>query len=177
MISNKLKEIIFNRLYNDLSRVEIIPYENFIWFIDRENEFWYFRYDKSDGRLLWRYGFFINFFSIFTMNENEFTPIISSWVEEVLNHKVNTMNSNTPQPKKWVEEVLNYKVNTTATSSTQYILSVEEVLNYKVNGTDRLNKKWEPMVEHILNHRVTATTGLGTHHLDLVEDVLNNTEE
>ena len=44
MMEPKLKKIIFDKLYNDLKNVEIIPYQNSIWFIDRENKFWYFEY-------------------------------------------------------------------------------------------------------------------------------------
>ena len=90
MVSSRLKDIIFKKLYSDLSRVEIIHYKTYIWFIDREDKCWYFRYDKSDGTLLWKYGFFSNFFTLFTMCDSEFTHILSSWVEDVLNCKVNT---------------------------------------------------------------------------------------
>ena len=110
MVSGRLKDIIYKKLCEDLSRVEMIHYKTFVWFIDRENKCWYFRYDKSNGLLLWKYGFFSDFFTIFTMDSNEFTPIISSWVEEVLNCKVTTTSSGDGVPLIWVEEVLNHNV-------------------------------------------------------------------
>ncbi len=89
IISDKLKKVIFKKLYEDLSHVEIIPYQNSIWFIDRKNEYWYFEYEKS-GTLWWRYYFFEGFFNLFSLELDDYQPIISEWVEEVLNYKVET---------------------------------------------------------------------------------------
>ncbi len=86
MVSGRLRGIIDKKLSEDLSHVEIIEYKGEIWFIDREDKFWYFIYNKSNGQLLWKYGFFSNFFTIFTMDSDEFTPVISSWVEDALTH-------------------------------------------------------------------------------------------
>ena len=85
----KLKEIIFNKLYEDLKHVEIIPYYNDIWFIDRENKYWYLRYQKS-GDLWWRWEFFNSFFKLFSAERDEYEWVIAEWVEEVLNCKVET---------------------------------------------------------------------------------------
>ena len=60
-MTDRLKTIIFDKLYKDLSHVEIIPYKDFIWFIDRENKEWYFEYVKPD-KLWWRWGYFNDFF-------------------------------------------------------------------------------------------------------------------
>ena len=154
MVSSRLKDIIFKKLYSDLSRVEIIHYKTFIWFIDREDKCWFFRYDKSNGELLWKYGFFSNFFTIFTMDSEEFTPVISSWVEEVLNCKVNTTYSKSLIMGLVVEELLNCKVNTTTGINGRHSIVVEEVLNCKVNTTssgDGVPLIW---VEEVLNHNV-----------------------
>jgi hypothetical protein len=137
MVSDRLKDFIFKKLYKDLSRVEIIHYKTYIWFIDREDKYWYFRYDKTDGNLLWRYGFFSSFFTLFTMSPTEFVPIISSWVEEVLNHKVTiSLNKMTSFPDdienalncKMVEEALNHKVGLTLGPSLPQYDMVNEVL-------------------------------------------------
>ena len=87
IISDRLKKFIFKKLYEDLSHVEIIPYKDSIWFIDRENEHWYFEYEKS-GTLWWRYHFFESFFNLFSLEFKVYQSIISEWVEEVLNYKV-----------------------------------------------------------------------------------------
>ena len=102
----KLKQYIFNKLYKRLSNAEIIPYNNSIWFIDREERYWYFELGNN-GTLYWRYGFFPNFFMIFSMERDQFEPIISEWVEEVLNHKVSSTHG--VKAYRWsnVEEVLN----------------------------------------------------------------------
>ena len=174
MVSSRLKDIIFKKLYSDLSRVEMIHYKTFVWFIDRENKCWYFRYDKSNGLLLWKYGFFSNFFTIFTMDSNEFTPIISSWVEEVLNCRITTTDIGTYSNSYMVEEVLNCKVTTTSVVLFQAALLVEEVLNCKVTTTRIWDNQWLTKVEEVLNCKVT-TTSLGDGvPLIWVEEVLNH---
>jgi hypothetical protein len=110
-MNEKLKKLIFDKLYSDLSSVEIIPYKNSVLFIDRENKYWYLDYQKS-GILFWRYKFFTDFFSLFCMKEDEFQSIISEWVEEVLNCKVKTSNQVLLSLMFQVEEVLNCKVKT-----------------------------------------------------------------
>ena len=51
MISERLKKVIFDKLYNDLFNVEIIPYNN-IWFIDRDNKYWYFERKNTVEKIL-----------------------------------------------------------------------------------------------------------------------------
>ena len=150
MVSNRLKDFIFKKLYGELSHVEIIHYKTCVWFIDRKDKCWYFRYDKTDGNLLWRYGFFSSFFTLFTMSPTEFVPIISSWVEEVLNHKVTTTQSIAGNHSVSVEEVLNCKVTTTSLQSFPWIFLVEEVLNCKVTTTTKKASEYSSLVEEAL---------------------------
>ena len=172
MVSNRLKDFIFKKLYGELSHVEIIHYKTFVWFIDRKDKCWYFRYDKTDGNLLWRYGFFSSFFTLFTMCPTEFVPIISSWVEEVLNHKVTTTKVSGVYKKYMVEEVLNCKVTTTQSIAGNHSVSVEEVLNCKVTTTSLQSFPWIFLVEEVLNHKVTTTTKKTSEYSSLVEEVL-----
>ena len=86
-ITDRLKQLIFKHLYKELGNCEIIPYNSSMWFINRDNKYWYFELDK-EGTLWWRYDFFNSFFQIFSMSSDDFCPVLSSWVEEVLNHKV-----------------------------------------------------------------------------------------
>ena len=172
MVSNRLKDFIFKKLYGELSHVEIIHYKTFVWFIDRKDKCWYFRYDKTDGNLLWRYGFFSSFFTLFTMSPTEFVPIISSWVEEVLNHKVTTTKVSGVYKKYMVEEVLNCKVTTTLCLSNLSQQKVEEVLNCKVTTTSLQSFPWIFLVEEVLNHKVTTTTKKASEYSSLVEEAL-----
>ncbi len=151
-ISKGLKKLIFKKLYEDLSHVEIIPYENSIWFIDRENEYWFFEYEKS-GKLWWRYGFFESFFGLFSLESTGYQSIISEWVEEVLNYKVETTVNRFHVTTSWVEEVLNYKVETTQWSAIPGAFQVEEVLNYKVETTKHLLYDLKSSVEEVLNYK------------------------
>lgn len=109
-MNDKLKKYIFNKLYEDLCGVEIIPYKNSIWFIDRDKKYWYLRYEKN-GELWWRYGFFTEFFHLFSMEELEFQWVISEWVEEVLNCKVETPKPSLDKNPKKVEEVLKQTIS------------------------------------------------------------------
>ena len=128
VITDKLKQIIFKHLYRELGDCEIIPYNGSIWFINRDNKHWYLELDKS-GTLWWRYDFFNSFFQIFSMSSGDFCPVLSSWVEEVLNHKVSTTCDVKVRVPWKVEDVLNHKVSTT--QNLNYVSQglVEEVLN------------------------------------------------
>ena len=172
MVSSRLKDIIFKKLYSDLSRVEIIHYQTYIWFIDREDKCWYFRYDKSDGTLLWKYSFFSNFFALFTMCDSEFTPILSSWVEEVLNCKVNTTALVFHIQTQAVEEVLNCKVNTTVSADVSVITLMEDVLNYRVNTTTIKYGRFPISVKEVLNCKVTTTINKPPIEVCVVEEVV-----
>jgi hypothetical protein len=127
-ISDKLKKFLFKKLYKDLSNVEIIPHKDSIWFIDRENEHWYFEFEKS-GTLWWRYYFFEDFFKIFSLESNVYKSIISEWVEEVLNCRVETAVIPIRLYNRRVEEVLNHKITTTKFKELLEEKEVEEVLN------------------------------------------------
>jgi hypothetical protein len=169
MMHGRLKKIIFDKLYKDLSKLEIIDYRNSIWFIDRENKYWYFEYDK-DGRLYWRYDFFINYFSLFSLERSEFEPIMSEWVEEVLNCKVNTTDSSSWFKNIWVEQVLNCKVDSIIGSRPWW---VQDVLNCKINKTISLNHPDYPNVENALSLKVNEIQQRSAPTPCAVEDILN----
>jgi len=172
MIPDRLKKIIFRKLYDDLSHVEIISFRNSIWFIDREEKFWYFEL-QSDGTLWWRYQFFSDFFILFSLERDDYQSILARWVEEVLNSKVNTTGRLGTHRLALVEEVLNSKVNTTRSALGYPASEVEEVLNSKVNTTVAMNFRQEPTVEEVLNSRVNTTHFGASVCADQVEEVLN----
>lgn len=158
MISDKVKNIIFKFLSDELKNSEIINYNGNIWFIDREKKYWYFELQK-DGRLWWRYSFFNDFFSLFSLNSSEFEPILKDWVEEVLNCKVDTTRRMDWSQTKMVEEVLKCKVNTTVPTNSGEVSIVEEVLNHKVDTTYHSSHPLFHQVEDVLNHTVTNMDG------------------
>jgi len=173
VITDRLKQLIFKHLYKELGDCEIIPYNGSIWFINRDNKHWYFELDKS-GTLWWRYDFFNSFFEIFSMSSGDFSPVLSSWVEEVLNHKVSTTKIGASAYYAKVEEVLNHKVSTTVTGSGVESMVVEEVLNHKVSTTCDVKVRVPWKVEEVLNHKVSTTQNLNYVGQGLVEDVLNH---
>ena len=173
MVSDKLKQLIFKHLYKELGNAEIIPYKDSIWFIDRENIYWYFQLSK-DGCLFWRHSFFPSFFSIFSLEQSEFEPIISSWVEEVLNHKVSTTNRSQLVMARSVEEVLNHKVSTTCDVEVRVPWKVEEVLNHKVSTTMIKRLLVNTHVEEVLNHKVSETFEVDAAQKRKVKKVLDS---
>ena len=172
MISEKLKQVIFKELYYQLGKVEIIPYNDSIFFINRENKYWYLEFEKR-GRLWWRYDFFNDFFKIFSLEVQDYTKIISEWVEEILNCKVLTTKNSLIMDIGGVEEILNCKVLTT-TKFKYYISNmVEEVLNHKVSTTYKSSLCLYEEVEEVLNHKVSTTIHRTIDDTLLVEEVLN----
>ena len=173
IVTDRLKRIIFKRLYEELSDCEIIPYKSSIWFINREEKYWYFELEEG-GRLWWRYHFFTPFFEMFSMSPDDFTPILSSWVEEVLNYKVVTTRFDGMYVDEMVEEVLNCKVVTTQKNAIYIEGEVEEVLNCKVVTTRFHFLPALQKVEEVLNHKVSVTQTGNAPPLSLVEDILNH---
>lgn len=86
-MTDRLKEFIFKKLSDDLSHAEVILHRGNIWFIDRENKYWYFEFQES-GRLFWRWGFFYDFFKLFDMNKDEYEPLITEWFETTINREI-----------------------------------------------------------------------------------------
>ena len=173
MVSERIKKIIFNKLYKNLGHVEIIDYNNDVWFIDRENKFWFLELKKS-GTLWWKYDFFNEFFSLFSLERDDFESIISDWVEEVLNRRVNTTVFLFWMRRLLVEEVLNCRVNTTLFNKSSNDFKVKEVLNHKVNMTiSRIYEKNDG-VDDVLNHKVLKTREYQLPKHFRVEEVLKH---
>jgi hypothetical protein len=126
-MNDRLKKIIFNKLNEDLSHVEIILHNNSLWFIDRENKYWYMEFQKG-GKLYWRYQFFAKFFTIFTLERDEYEPLIKEWVESVLNCGVTTTLNLGNRLKCLVESVLNFGVKYVISADRTFD-DVEMVLN------------------------------------------------
>jgi hypothetical protein len=156
MIPDRLKKIIFRKLYNDLSHVEIIPFNNSIWFVDRDEKYWYFELQK-DGTLWWRYQFFSDFFIMFSLVRDGFQSILAEWVEEVLNSRVYITKVWICIDSNGMEVVLNSRVHTTGHTLSEGFGRVEEVLNSRVIKTSEHYFKESETVEDVLNSRVLRT--------------------
>ena len=106
MVSDRLKNIIFKQLYKELSKVEIIPYQDSVYFIDRDKKYWYFEYEIKSGKLWWRFDFFINFFVLFSLKPYDYEKVMGEWVEEILNCKVDVTMVRITDRSTEVTEVL-----------------------------------------------------------------------
>jgi hypothetical protein len=177
MVSDRLKEVIFNKLYSELSHLEIIEYKGEIWFIDREDSRWYFIYN-TNGTMWWKYGFFCNFFEFFSITERDkFGPILSSWVEEVLNCRVTTTRFFRGQNPMQVEDVLNCRVITINYKDMLLEKTVESVLNHKVTKTTSSCTRSIYGIEKVLNYKVERSFEWLGHPPVSVNVVLNSTEK
>ena len=172
-MTSNLKNIIFNKLYEDLSQVEIIPYKNSIWFIDREKKYWYLEFDKS-GELFFRYQFFDDFFSLFSLKFIDYQPFILEWVEEVLNHKVNATPMASISRTIWMEELLNHKVNKTYLETHAQNDYVEQVLNYKVESIKDGGDGNRFQIEQVLNYKVNTVRNNSLQQIQKVEKILDS---
>jgi hypothetical protein len=157
----RLKQIIKNKLSEDLSSVSIIDFNDSIWFIDAESKYWYLELYKKTQTLWWRLDFFENFFILFGMEQREFVPIIIEWVEEVLNGKVVSTHHTERGYTAEVEEVLNDVI----INSTNAVTSVDTVerMRFTSNGNIVLNGQvagvTQKKVEEVLNCKILSTVG------------------
>ena len=184
-----LKKIVFKKLNQDLSKVEIIVAENkSIWFIDRANKYWYFELEKS-GKLWWRYEFFTNFFPLFCLEIDEFQPLLSEWVEGILNCGVSATGADIGPLRDQVEGILNRGVSVTGMENVVFQPAVEGVLNSGVSATGDLGmerittvegilnygyRKGSRKVDEVLNHKVVTTEYCGIIPNYDLEEVLNH---
>jgi len=184
-----LKKIVLRKLNQDLSKVEIILSENqSIWFIDRANKYWYFELEKS-GKLWWRYEFFTNFFPLFCLEIDEFQPLLSEWVEGILNRGVSATGADIGPLRDQVEGILNRGVSATGMENVVFQPAVEGVLNSGVSATGDLGmerittvegilnygyRKGSRKVDEVLNHKVVTTEYCGIIPNYDLEEVLNH---
>jgi hypothetical protein len=184
----RLKNIVFHKLNKDLSKCEIILAENqSIWFIDRDRKYWYFELEKC-GKLWWRYEFFTEFFTFFSLEHTSFQRLLSQWVEGILNRKVVRINENHQGSPLWMEGILSREVVATVemgnawSGVTEGVLNhgyrkgsrkVEEALNHSENTNigGRYNKPRR--VDEVLNHGVKKTDNFYGERSSKIEEVLN----
>jgi hypothetical protein len=169
----RLKNIIKNKLSEDLSSVSIINYNGSIWFIDPKSKYWYLELYKKTKTLWWRLDFFEDFFILFSMEQREFVPIIIEWVEEVLNSRVYITKVWRGIDSNGVEEVLKGDVVSTWSSSGTKNGGVEEVLKGEVVSTQGTPGSFRMEVEEVLKSEVVSTYRQKLRQEFQVEEILN----
>jgi hypothetical protein len=127
-VSPRIKDIIFNKLLNDMKGAELIEDKGSIWVIDPDEKYWYFELEK-DGTLWWRWDFFDNFFRLFSMERKEYEPLIRDMVGDILNHKVGTSQATQILDGSKVEDILNRKIGTSRRYEHRNNHVVGDILN------------------------------------------------
>ena len=186
-MNDKIKKVISNYLVKDLYNVEIIYYRDSIWFIDRENRYWYFEYHKVDKHLWWRWSHFTQSLKIFSMDGEKEQSIFGELVNMILTKKqileakypnkiFKTVGSVMNFEDK-VDKVLNSEVKTTGYRPIFEFQKVDEVLNCEVETTERKDKERYQVVDKVLNCEVETTGEMNAEQLWEVDKVLNNEVE
>ena len=167
MISNRIKNLIFEFLLKDLTKVEIIYYRDSIWFIDRDNRYWYFEYHKVDKHLWWRWSHFTTALTMFSMEAEKEQYLLGELVNMILikkqkleekypNKIFKTVGSVMNFGDK-VEEVLNCEIDTTRSMECQNINRMDEALNCEVEKTAPMASVVPSWVDKVLNFEVETT--------------------
>ena len=149
-VNPRIKEIIFNKLLNDMKGAELIEDRGSIWAIDPDEKYWYFELEK-DGTLWWRTDFFRNFFRLFSMEQDEYEPLIRDMVGDILNRKVDTSSIDRLSDQSEVQDILNRKVGTSEASKYLRTVRVGDILNRKVGKSYYSLRHQEQKVQKILN--------------------------
>ena len=187
MFSDRVKKLIREYLLKDLMPVEIIYYKDSIWFIDREQKYWYFEYHKTDKHLWWRWSHFQSALTMFSLNGEEHQYLFGEIVSSILNKK-QILECKHPNKvfktvgsiinfKEEVKKVLNHEVETTARQFLQKPRLVEKVLNCEVETTYIAYEVRDIQVEKVLNREVETTSAQIVIKEGRVEEVLNHNVE
>ena len=182
-MNDKIKKVISNYLVKDLYNVEIIYYRDSIWFIDRENRYWYFEYHKVDKHLWWRWLHFTQSLKIFSMDGEKEQSIFGELVNMILTKKqileakypnkiFKTVGSVMNFEDK-VDKVLNSEVKTTGYRPIFEFQKVDDVLNCEVEKTAPMASVVPSWVDEVLNNEVETTDGYGWKPKPVVDEVLN----
>ena len=109
------KKGFINKIEEELNKCEIIynPNTKGIWFVNREEKYWYLEYKIETNYLWWRYDFFKFYTNLFSMESEVFQPLISEWVENKLNAKVGRTELHNLDENTAVQDTLNCKVVST----------------------------------------------------------------
>ena len=171
----KFKQGFIKQIEKELNKCEIIynPNTKGIWFVNREEKYWYLEYKIETNYLWWRYEFFKLLTDLFSMPSEVFIEVISKWVEDTLNCKVLTTNTGSSKIILEVEDTLNCKVLTTESAIVGAGLGVEETLNCEVLSTWLRWKRSNATVEETLNLKVDKTSKRSGTKLMRVENTLN----
>lgn len=173
----RLKNIVFHKLNKDLSKCEIILAENqSIWFIDRDRKYWYFELEKC-GKLWWRYEFFTEFFTFFSLEHTSFQRLLSQWVEGILNREVVTINENHQGSASWMDYILSSEVVTTDYGGLIPSCDVEDILNRGVKKTDNFYGERSSKIEEVLNREINEIDGGELFDDGALDKILNRSVE
>ena len=171
----KFRKEFIRQIEKELNKCEIIynPNTKGIWFVNREEKYWYLEYKVDTNYLWWRYEFFNYYMTLFSMSSEVFNEVISKWVEETLNCKVLLTNIGVLRRVGAVDETLNCKVVTTEGLEAIRKHMLEETLNCKVLSTNHSLQTYPMSVEDTLNCKVVSTRFNIFHKQMMVEETLN----
>lgn len=137
-INIRLKKIIFNKLNSDLEKFVFLPFGRETWIIDMDDKSWFFLSDCF-GQVYYNTIFFDRFFRLFSLNQNEYQPLLKEWFEDVTSQNIRTIARRTGNFDYMIEPLL--KKNIEWTLFERYGWSYQLVKKY-LDMKKNLNKKF-----------------------------------
>ena len=186
-MNDKIKKVICDYLVKDLYKVEIIYYRDSIWFIDRENRYWYFEYHKVDKHLWWRWSHFTQALKIFSMDAEKEQSIFGELVNIILTKKQKLESKYPNKIFKTIGSVMNFEDNDGVVTKNEIKTTdghgwkprfvVDEVLNNEVETTRPRGSFFGVLEDEVLNNEVETTNRVRQRRYEIVDKVLNSEVE
>ena len=89
-IDERLIELIKLRLRGALKKAKILPHAESLFILNTDDSEWYFIMD-SNGQLRFNSKFFDTTFLLFSMSQNEYSPILKDIVEKAFNFPIRSV--------------------------------------------------------------------------------------
>ena len=139
-VTQKLKYVILNKLNQDLESIDVIPYKESVWLVDKKNKVWHFEL-KNSGTLWWNIPYYSHYIDIFNLNNLELESILIEWVEDTLHKKINSLDNNCESFMRLISNVTNYSINKTRSTNNKWYNKVEDIFDSIILNTSQLSSK------------------------------------
>lgn len=133
-MNDRLKKIIFKKLSKNISEIDIVFVQetDSVFFIDIEDEYWYFELEKS-GLLWWKLDFFRFFFKMFSIEFTEYDELIKNWFEKFISLDVKSTQLSTMYKEANTEYFLPEIIKKINRLETDQRIKIKDLINKKNN--------------------------------------------
>ena len=133
-MNDRLKKIIFKKLSKHISEIDIVFVQetDSVFFIDIEDEYWYFELEKS-GLLWWKLDFFRIFFKMFSIEFTEYDELVKNWFEKFISLDVKSTQLSTMHKEANTQYFLPEIIKKINRSETNQRIKIKDLINKKNN--------------------------------------------